>query len=432
MAKGNIFMGTVKGRIGDNVFYVKKGEQNIVKYQSEVSNPKTTNQSIQRGKFASAGKFYTRGTQALFKFAFENKKPNESDFNAFMRENISNAISMSKLAIDFVNYPMVNDWLMTRGSLLTPSYTVEQRQVNLRIPVDTSFSATIDTVADLTKLLIANGDYKEGDILTWVGIKAYVGSQPYPAIVPDILLEEQVAWSLKQIKLSRLDLSTLQSHGLTVAAEPTYRLIRLTMAGSNAAYSYTGGCVVLSRKTKNGLKVSTSRLKIANNENYQKSIKALKNYAETEEYLQLVADSWKNEGNINQSTDIVLEGSLVSKASITTSGSNPVQSGEDFSDSEPMTIGFDPRSGYLTATIGMLDEEEAIEAIQSGDVQKYYWNPASKLFLPLNGVQEGEEVGFQVYVNTNDTYSIWVENGNRLFFGIKSWTNAEGQTVKFL
>ena len=105
MAKGNIFMGTLKGRIGDQVLYVSKGEQNVIKYQKHVANPQSNGQMYQRARFSNAGRFFTRGRQAFFKFAFEGKKKGTSDFNAFMKSNINRSVLISKSALQVAGYP---------------------------------------------------------------------------------------------------------------------------------------------------------------------------------------------------------------------------------------------------------------------------------------------------------------------------------------
>lgn len=55
--KGNIFLGTAQGRMGDVVARIRHGKQIISKYQPNVSNPKSFKQMQQRELFANATAF---------------------------------------------------------------------------------------------------------------------------------------------------------------------------------------------------------------------------------------------------------------------------------------------------------------------------------------------------------------------------------------
>ena len=55
--KGNIFLGTAQGRMGDVVAKIRHGKQIISKYQPNVVNPKSAKQMSQRDRFARASKF---------------------------------------------------------------------------------------------------------------------------------------------------------------------------------------------------------------------------------------------------------------------------------------------------------------------------------------------------------------------------------------
>ena len=82
-------------------------------------NPKTLGQMAQRARFATAVKFYKRATRNFFKFAYEDKKANESDFNAFLRHNVAASVPMVKAQVDNESYPAIgNKWMLSQGSLL--------------------------------------------------------------------------------------------------------------------------------------------------------------------------------------------------------------------------------------------------------------------------------------------------------------------------
>lgn len=75
---------------------------------------------LQRAKFANAVKFYKKAVQNFFKFAFEDKKKSESDYNAFMRHNVMNSTLLMKGNVDDAYFPALGRWQMSSGSLPNP------------------------------------------------------------------------------------------------------------------------------------------------------------------------------------------------------------------------------------------------------------------------------------------------------------------------
>lgn len=433
MAKGNIFMGTLKGRVGASVFYVKQGVQNQIKHQTEVSNPKTSGQCLHRSKFSSAGKFFTHGTQALFKFAFEGKRKGESDFNAFMKANVDFAFPMSKQAIENPQYPMVNEWLITKGSLTAPICSVNLGTSNSNVAgsydVVGTAPASITTIADLTKAIVDGVSVKENDIITFVLIHSYVDAQSYPAINPDILLQPQYAWNIAQLQLNALDTTTLASIGISASVNLGRVVMTYSRNYSKAFTSYIGGSIILSRRTPNGLKVSTNRLKVANNDEYQQNIAYVREFVKTDVYKNAVVTSWQDTPSMQNSTDIILEGALISKSSIEPTGNNPVHANASEAQATKLILPFDPREGYFSATLGQLTAADAIDAANNGELRNYYYNREARRFMAFGFLEEA--IGLDITANNDGTFSIWVENGAELWFFIKSWTNVQGQTIDF-
>ena len=113
-------MGYARGAVGDLVFSRVKGNQVTKARNRQPSNPKTSKQVYQRAKFINAVRFYQRGVQNLFKFAYEDKTAQESDFNAFMRHNTSRAIPVGKNASEESIYPAISNWITSFGTLNGP------------------------------------------------------------------------------------------------------------------------------------------------------------------------------------------------------------------------------------------------------------------------------------------------------------------------
>lgn len=124
MSKGNMLMGYARGAVGDLVFSRVKGNQVTKARNRQPSNPKTSKQVYQRAKFINAVRFYQRGVQNLFKFAYEDKTAQESDFNAFMRHNTARAIPVGKNASEESIYPAISNWITSFGSLNGPQAVI--------------------------------------------------------------------------------------------------------------------------------------------------------------------------------------------------------------------------------------------------------------------------------------------------------------------
>jgi len=309
MAKGNMLNGTVKGRIGGAVYYVKQGEQNIVKYNKEIANPRTGRQMYQRARFSNAGRFFTRGRQNYFKFAFEGKKQSQSDFNAFMAHNINRSVLISRSALQIEGYPAIGKFIMSQGSL----QPVQNRIVNdywqaafgVAMP-----EGSITTIGQLSRLLINTGNYELGDILTFVFIWTS-GSAYIPSAQP--MGTANTTWHLKQFILNPTDSTPLSNYEMRAVSRTwgDQNLLTLTDLEDSEilATSYSGFCCVHSRNTRSGLKVSTQELALG------ESMEEAYEYAQTSEYIDSVIADWQSTGNITYSPDAILKGSLSYSAS---------------------------------------------------------------------------------------------------------------------
>lgn len=304
MAKGNIFMGTLKGRVGESVFYVSRGEQNQIKYQSNIANPQTGRQMYQRARFSNAGRFFTRGRQNYFKFAFENKKTSQSDFNAFMKANINRSVLISRSALQIEGYPAIGKFIMSQGSLMPVQCRVVndywQASFSVVMPED-----GISTVGELSQALISTGNYEQNDILTfvfiWTNSTAYIPSaQPVGTAT--------TTWLLKQFILNPTDTTQLSNYEMRAVTRVWDNKTLLTLADLEdsqiLASSYSGFCCVHSRNTRTGLKVSTQELALGD------SMQDAYEYAQQNEYIDAVIADWQSTGNITYAPEAILKGSL--------------------------------------------------------------------------------------------------------------------------
>ena len=122
-----MLLGYARGAVGNLVFSRVKGNEVTKARNRQPANPKTSKQVYQRAKFLNAVNFYKRGVQNLFKFAYEDKTQQESDFNAFMRHNVSRAIPVGNGSSTESLYPAISNWITSVGSLNGPQAVIGQQ-----------------------------------------------------------------------------------------------------------------------------------------------------------------------------------------------------------------------------------------------------------------------------------------------------------------
>ena len=262
MSKGSLFFGHASGKLGQVVLSTVKGQQIARAWQPKIANPKTSQQQLQRAKFANSVKFFKRAQQNLFKFAFEDKRKNESDYNAFMRHNVVSSAVIDRMMYDNFNYPaFANDWLLSFGSLGEISAENEQSDKEvvqlLTLPLGTGEVANL-TIASASKAFVDNYKAINGDFVTLVGIKSSVKSlteDPFAApewhILQFVVDTTNTGKLLEYLEKQDKDASAFFSKD---GREPANIIFSFDNDGS----SWLG--VILSRVTANGVKVSTSPL----------------------------------------------------------------------------------------------------------------------------------------------------------------------------
>lgn len=262
MSKGSLFFGNASGKLGQVVLSTLKGQQIARAWQPKVANPKTSQQQLQRAKFANSVKFFKRAQQNLFKFAFEDKRKNESDYNAFMRHNVVSSAVLDRSVYDNFNYPAFADnWLLSYGSLGEINADNEPSNKNvvqlLNLPLGTGEIENL-TIASASQALVNNYKAINGDYVTLVGVVSPAKSlTDDPKTAPD--------WHILQFVVD------------TTNTEKLVENLKKQDVGADAFFDKDGkvpaniifslsedGCawlgIILSRVTANGVKVSTSYL----------------------------------------------------------------------------------------------------------------------------------------------------------------------------
>lgn len=301
-----MFFGNASGKLGQVVLSTVKGQQIARAWQPKVANPKTSQQQLQRAKFANAVKFFKRAQQNLFKFAFEDKRKNESDYNAFMRHNVVSSAVIDRSMYDNFNYPaFANDWLLSYGSLGEISAENEQSDKEvvalLTLPLGTGEVANL-TIAAASQALVSNLKAVNGDFVTLVGIRSRVKTLTEdPVVAPE--------WHIMQFVVDTTNTGKLLEYLEKQDEDASTFFGKDGREPANIIFDYSNdGCawlgIILSRVTANGVKVSTSPL-VPNYyayEIYQKSLEL--------GYRQSALNSW------GRSSEPILKGGIAKSTNV--------------------------------------------------------------------------------------------------------------------
>lgn len=211
MSTGSLFWGTSKGRLGNVVYRVRRGREVASKYQPNVDNPRTVAQMNQRALFAAAVKFYKSAVAKMFKFAYEDRGAQESDYNAFMRHNVTSGMILTKEMNDSPLYPSVgNEYILSYGSLPTlevgagmdtPYMAANGLEAYPGLTGVTSFGDI--AIADISRYLIEQYGFENGDLFTIVRVSSLLENLGEEAI-------EAPTWQVIQI---RVDTSNYNPYG---------------------------------------------------------------------------------------------------------------------------------------------------------------------------------------------------------------------------
>lgn len=228
MSKNNMLLGYARGKVGSLVFNRLKGQQVTKAHNAAPSNPKTYAQMAQRCRYNTAVARYKMAKRKFFKFAYEDKRPHESDFNAFMRHNIMKGLLSRK---DFIAHDVafpaslcvssgslpelaVNPFLLGVSEVLiggsSPRLAVWS-QIEELFPVFAGVEDWDISVADASQVFIDAFPFlKDGDLLTFC---CYYADSTYLNEDP-IDFSAFCSFSFKQFKLDLSEDSILVYEGL--------------------------------------------------------------------------------------------------------------------------------------------------------------------------------------------------------------------------
>lgn len=212
-------IGIARGKLGDAVYYRSKGNTNARGYNPNTTNRRTVRQQTQRSLFSSAVKFFSRGVQNLFVFAFEDKRTQESDYNAFMRYNAKRGMYFGPDQNEDPNYPALGEFILTQGSLPRVEQIEKNSHIAAVIP-SSSTGGNYTTVSELAQALIDNAqNYQNGDILTFLHITT--DSRQGSPSEPVILGSDSPQWNLRQLVIDVADERDLSTLGFRAGSSPS-------------------------------------------------------------------------------------------------------------------------------------------------------------------------------------------------------------------
>lgn len=251
MSKGSLFFGNARGKLGQVVLSTLRGQQIARAYQPKVANPQTATQTNQRAKFSNAVKFFKQARKNLFLFAYEDKKPRESYYNAFMRHNIEFSVTLPRESYNDLRFPALgNEFVLSDGSLgeITPEVTTSSGSNHpiFTLPLKPT-KGTGRGVGDLSKALAATYGAVDGDYLTMVFIAAVnMSGASYVSQGP-------LVWETYQLKVDSTSSDSLEAT-LSLQGGP-FKPELVDTSGSdvdltfNPTEDYSMAAFILSRKT---------------------------------------------------------------------------------------------------------------------------------------------------------------------------------------
>lgn len=288
-------------------------------------NPKTLGQMAQRARFATAVKFYKRATRNFFKFAYEDKKANESDFNAFMRHNVAASIPMVKAQVDNESYPAIgNKWMLSQGSLLPLRQKMQRLAIFTESVHDTlvlrrgesldefggiSFDSYA-SIADISKVLVQMG-YSEGQIFTLVTVTSGIRQSHFQLLSPDDMtgLATIPRWNISQFVINTKDETSSETVGHIGLNYLPAMYCRAAAEDDNVYFGVDYGdsglliaaAAIVSENVKSSKKLLATTSYLEGNELYN----AVVNDLNTKVYYNAMLKSWDADFNL-----AILQGSI--------------------------------------------------------------------------------------------------------------------------
>lgn len=158
-------------KLAGAVIYQAMGQTRSRRLASKITNPRTESQMSQRVKWANLVNFY-RANSTWMKYAFETKKPNQSEYNKLMSLNVSSSPIFLTKQQAATGACVVAPYIVTQGSLPSIELTgVDNVYTSNIFTMDASGNLLTGSVANFSdELLRYNPAIREGDQLSVIKI----------------------------------------------------------------------------------------------------------------------------------------------------------------------------------------------------------------------------------------------------------------------
>ena len=176
MAKGNLFLGKARGKVGDVILSNLNGVQIARAYQPQVKNPQTSGQAAQRAAFATCA---VAGSLMgdIVNHSFDGVKEGADNRNEFVKVNLN---LMREIYKDN-GYYALNTWVIPKGAKYVKPFTwmISRGTAGDYQPKDAKILIKGAKYADL------KNEYqwlRNGAQMTWVMIEAYTPDPESPVL----------------------------------------------------------------------------------------------------------------------------------------------------------------------------------------------------------------------------------------------------------
>lgn len=250
----SLYMRGAKQRLAGAVFYTMKGQTIARELASQVSNPRTSKQQAQRLRLANLVSLYRANQSWMKRGAFEHKKTNWSDYNAFVHANAGNIYSVAYLTKQQAaqGCAVVAPVIITEGSLpaVGIEYVAGQEyfSTDLYLPLGTVVNGTTLISELSTALLQSNNGLKNGDQISVIqNIQGTDNNTPSVVVrAYEFIINTNDARTMNDLGLG----------GVLIADEITDDTSALCVP-----FDMTGGvAVILSREVSGQIRVSSQGL----------------------------------------------------------------------------------------------------------------------------------------------------------------------------
>lgn len=384
MAKSGFWLRGSKGKLAGTVLYQSQGST----IQREIvtpKNPQSDNQMRQRAAFAGASKFYQNAQQNRFVLAFQNKKGNQSEFNAFMQKNLREFDTLTFPTKEQANTPEFCNyfpWICTEGNLQgIPAVFPDDGMAALGcgVFIDTSTNTWDDLIALNSAL-----NLQYGDIIT---LTVVVNDEVFNDTTHDVIVGNITPrWITRQFVIGAdlggyTLLQYFQINGLrdNVSIETGDVCLGINMDEVCDELGFNGGvfdvtevaamiCVTRSRNEGSQLKVSTSRFAL--DDMAQRIFQRLSNDTQMRDAI----ESYKNTSNSNITPANVLQGSAAENNAVKNVRYTPSDSTSETIVSAPasgLSVKVTTAEGKDTATVIIYGDEDLVASKVSAAATGY-------------------------------------------------------------